>query len=57
MSINHTITIIDRGPTYTSIKLDDHEVKGVVAYKVQRDMDSLPHITFTVIAHHVEYQR
>lgn len=56
MSIPHTITIIDRGPAFTSIKLDDHEVKGVVAYKIERDMDSLPHVTFTVIAHTLEYQ-
>ena len=52
-TINHEVVITQRDDESTVIYLDGHELAGVVAYKIERGLEPLQRVTFTVLAYEV----
>lgn len=51
--MNHDVQITELGQNGAAIYIDGHELRGVTAYTINRTLDSIQRVTFTILAENV----
>ncbi len=51
--MNHDVRITELGQNGAAIYIDGQELIGVIDYTIQRTLDPIQHVTFTILAESV----